>query len=108
MRSLASLRILWNLNQPYISPQHTSNLTFCLFPCDFWLLNMVSAKQKRDIRERIHFYFEDIETPLGRAIDFFIIALVIIASVIFVFETYENHPFSRQTLELAATVIMSI
>jgi len=69
---------------------------------------MVSANQKLNIRERIHFYFEDIETPLGRAVDFFIIALVIVASIIFVFETYETPPFSRQTLEFAETVIMSI
>ena len=69
---------------------------------------MVSANQKRNIRERIHFYFEDIETPFGRTVDFFIIALVIIASIIFVFETYETPPFARQTLEFAETVIMSI
>ncbi|HEY4509380.1 MAG TPA: ion transporter [Candidatus Paceibacterota bacterium] len=69
---------------------------------------MVSEKQKRDLREQIHFYFEDIETPLGRAIDFFVIGLVIIASVIFVFETYENPPFGRETLELAETIIMSL
>jgi len=69
---------------------------------------MVSSQQKLNLRERIHFYFEDIETPLGRAVDFFIIVLVIIASVIFVFETYENPPFGRETLELAETIIMSI
>ena len=69
---------------------------------------MVSANQKRDIRERIHFYFEDIETPLGRAVDFFIIALVIAASVIFVFETYETPPFGREILERVETVIMSL
>jgi len=69
---------------------------------------MISSNQKFNIRKRVHFYFEDIETPLGRAVDFFIIALVIIASVIFVFETYETPAFARQTLEFAETVIMSI
>jgi voltage-gated potassium channel len=70
---------------------------------------MVSTSEKKfDLKETIHFYFEDIETPVGRAVDFFIIGLVVIAAIIFVLETYETPPFGLQTLKFAETIIMSI
>lgn len=39
-------------------------------------------------QQKIRFYFEDIETPLGKAINFTITGLVLLSSAIFVAETY--------------------
>jgi len=49
------------------------------------------------LRETIHFYMIDYETPLGKAIDLFIIFLNILASALFVINTY---PLSEGTREL--------
>lgn len=60
------------------------------------------------LTEKINFYFEDIETPLGRAVDFCIIGLVILACFIFVFQTYDLSPQLRRTTDVAEFVIMSL
>ncbi|NEQ23990.1 MAG: ion transporter, partial [Microcoleus sp. SIO2G3] len=38
--------------------------------------------------KEIAFYLEDIETPVGRAINLLIMGLILLSSVIFVAETY--------------------
>jgi voltage-gated potassium channel len=40
------------------------------------------------LKQSIAFYLEDIETPVGRAINLIITALVLVSSAIFVAETY--------------------
>lgn len=46
------------------------------------------ASQLRALREAIQFYMIDFQTPLGRAIDIFIIILNLLAVAIFVIDTY--------------------
>ena len=41
------------------------------------------------LREKIAFYLEDLETPLGISINFLILGLIILSSAIFVAETYQ-------------------
>lgn len=69
------------------------------------------AKQYPKIRtwtEKISFYFEDIETPMGITFDLVVIALIIMVSAIFVIGTYDISVALHQTLKTAETVIMSI
>ena len=62
----------------------------------------------RTWKERINFYFADIETPMGRTFDLVVIALVIMVSAIFVIGTYDISVAFRQILNTAETVIISI
>lgn len=41
-----------------------------------------------DLKNRIHFLFDDIETPAGRAVDIIVVILIFIVSVVFVIKTY--------------------
>jgi voltage-gated potassium channel len=41
------------------------------------------------LRSRINFYFVDIETAPGRAVDIAVVALIVIVSIIFVIKTYQ-------------------
>ncbi len=59
-------------------------------------------------KERISFYFEDIETPTGMAFDLVVITLVILVSAIFVIETYSISSAFRQILGLIETAIIFI
>jgi voltage-gated potassium channel len=43
---------------------------------------------QRDWRSKIHFWFEDIDTPMGRAVDIVVVALVFLVSLLFVVKTY--------------------
>jgi voltage-gated potassium channel len=58
------------------------------------------------IRERIGFYLEDIETPIGKAINLLITILVLLSSVIFVAETYPLAANLRTWLEILDTAIL--
>src|SRR5919199_4376814 len=40
------------------------------------------------LRRRIAYYLEDIETPIGRAVNLFILTLILLSSAIFVAQTY--------------------
>lgn len=50
------------------------------------------------LRQKIGFYLEDIETPVGRSINFVITGLVLISSVLFVAQTYAIPPSVRLIL----------
>jgi voltage-gated potassium channel len=58
------------------------------------------------LRQAIAFYLEDIETPVGRTINFAIVGLVLISSAIFVAETYPLPAILRDRLELLDTLIL--
>lgn len=60
------------------------------------------------IREKIGFYLEDIETPLGRLIDLSITGLVLLSSVIFIAQTYALPADLRAVLEALDTGIVVI
>jgi voltage-gated potassium channel len=67
-----------------------------------------SYPQFRTFKERINFYFEDIETSMGMAFDLVVISLVVLVSAIFVIETYNISSAFRQILDLAEAIIVSI
>jgi len=59
-------------------------------------------------REKISFYFEDIETPTGRSINLIITGLVILSSAIFVVQTFAISEDLRSKLNLLDSVIILI
>ncbi len=60
------------------------------------------------IKEKIHFWFEDMETPAGRALDIFIVILIFILSVIFVIKTYRLSPEFLYWLNRSEDLIIMI
>lgn len=60
------------------------------------------------LRQRIAFYLEDIETPLGRAINLVVVGLVLLSSAIFVIETYTISASTRVNLNAIDNVILLI
>ncbi|HIK56360.1 MAG TPA: ion transporter [Synechococcales cyanobacterium M55_K2018_004] len=60
------------------------------------------------LRQKVSFYLEDIETPLGKAINLCITGLVLLSSVIFVVETYPIPSRTREILETLETGIVFI
>lgn len=60
------------------------------------------------LRRRIAFYLEDIETPLGRAINLVVVGLVLLSSAIFVIETYTISASTRVNLNAIDNVILLI
>lgn len=60
------------------------------------------------IRSRIAFYLEDIETPVGRAINLPIMVLILLSSGIFVAETYPLDISVRIGLDLIDRIILFI
>lgn len=60
------------------------------------------------LRQRISAYLEDIDTPLGRAINLTITGLVLLSSGIFVAETYPLPELLRSQLDAIDTVVLLI
>lgn len=60
------------------------------------------------LREKIAFYLEDIDTPLGRGINLVITGLVLISSAIFVSETYKIPAETRLVLDAIDKIILVI
>jgi voltage-gated potassium channel len=60
------------------------------------------------LSEKIAFYLEDIETPIGRRINLFITGLVLTSSAIFVVETYQISSNLRERLNILETGILLI
>lgn len=60
------------------------------------------------LRDKITFYLEDIDTPLGRGINLFITGLVLVSSGIFVVETYKIPVALRTELNIIETTILII
>ncbi|MBD2344483.1 ion transporter [Anabaena subtropica] len=59
-------------------------------------------------RQKTEFYLTDLETPLGRAINLIIAALVLLSSGIFVAQTYNIPDYIRLQLDVINTVILII
>ncbi|MBG1270242.1 ion transporter [Nostoc sp. WHI] len=59
-------------------------------------------------REETEFYLKDLETPLGKAINLTLAALVLLSSGIFVAETYNIPDFVRFQLNIADSAIVII
>jgi voltage-gated potassium channel len=59
-----------------------------------------------DLRQRVAFYLEDIDTLWGRGLNLLIAALVLVSSAIFVVETYGIPPQLAQGLKLLETAIL--
>ncbi len=60
------------------------------------------------LRQQLSFYLEDIETPIGKALNLVITGLVLLSSAIFVAETYDLPPEVRSQLHLVDTGILWI
>ncbi len=60
------------------------------------------------LRQRVGFYLEDIETPVGRTINLGITALVLLSSAIFVAQTYPLPELVRSRLDLLDTAILAV
>lgn len=60
------------------------------------------------LREKVAFYLEDIDTPLGRGINLAITGLVLISSAIFVIETYKIPTELRSQLNWIEDIILII
>lgn len=60
------------------------------------------------LRQQIGFYLEDIETPLGRSLNFVITGLVLLSSAIFVALTYPISDSARAILNAIDTGILAI
>lgn len=60
------------------------------------------------LQQKIRFYLEDIETPLGKTINLFITGLVLVSSGIFVVETYDIAPAIRAKLDILDVLILSV
>lgn len=63
---------------------------------------------RRSLRDRVAFYLDDLETPLGQGISLTIAALIFISSGIFVAETYPLSPSVLQWLERLDSAILYI
>jgi voltage-gated potassium channel len=60
------------------------------------------------IREKIAFYLQDLETPVGKAINLTIVGLVLLSSIIFVAETYDLPESLKSKLSAVDSTILVI
>jgi len=60
------------------------------------------------LRQKISFYLDDIETPIGKFINLMITGLVLLSSAIFAAQTYAISPDLRNTLDVLDTIILTI
>ncbi|MGG6266623.1 ion transporter [Leptolyngbya sp. AN03gr2] len=60
------------------------------------------------LREKVAFYLEDIDTPIGKGINLFITGLVLVSSGIFIAETYKIPIEIREILDTIENVILAI
>lgn len=67
---------------------------------------MKDVPKFKNFKERIDFYFQDVDTLPGRLTDFSVIFLVIISSIIFVFLSTPISDFLRNILEIVDAVII--
>jgi voltage-gated potassium channel len=59
-------------------------------------------------KSKIHFWFEDIVTPMGRAVDIAVVSLVFLVSLIFVIKTYPLSDGTRRVLDTSENIIVGI
>ncbi|MBD3388688.1 MAG: ion transporter [Candidatus Altiarchaeales archaeon] len=53
------------------------------------------------IRERVRFWFEDLETPMGKAVDIVVLTLIFLACAVY---AAQNYPLDADTLSMLSTV----
>jgi voltage-gated potassium channel len=71
---------------------------------------MRSGTDIESFRQKVAFYLEDIETPIGRTINLLITTLVLLSSVIFVAETYpipEYISLNFRTIDLTILILFA-
>ena len=62
----------------------------------------------KDWKAKIHFWFEDVETPMGRTFDIVVVALVFIVSTLFVIKTYPISDELRYILDRTENIIIFV
>jgi voltage-gated potassium channel len=60
----------------------------------------------KDWKAKINFWFEDIDTPMGRAVDIIVVTLVFIVSTLFVIKTYPISQELRYALDMTENIII--
>lgn len=68
----------------------------------------MERRENQGWRQQVRFYFEDIETPIGQAINLLITGLVLLSSAIFVAETYPLQDESRRLLSVLNDLILFV
>lgn len=63
---------------------------------------------RRDLREIVQFYMIDFQTPLGKAIDIFIIALNLLVVALFVLNTYNISASQKEMLWMLEKAVVAI
>lgn len=63
---------------------------------------------RKTLREKINFWFEDIVTPMGRAVDIAVVGLVFVFSAIFVIRTYPIPETASRVLHAIEYIIAGI
>ena len=71
-------------------------------------LNMKEVPKFKSFKERVNFYFEDVETFPGILTDLMVILLVLISSVVYIILSYPISDLLRGVLELVDNVIIVI
>lgn len=59
-------------------------------------------------QQKVRFYFEDIETPVGKAINLMITGMVLLSSAIFVAETYSIPASVKAVLAILNDLILVV
>ncbi|QYO62314.1 ion transporter [Leptolyngbya sp. 7M] len=59
-------------------------------------------------QQKVRFYFEDIETPVGKAINLMITGMVLLSSAIFVAETYPISASAKAVLAILNNLILVV
>ncbi len=72
------------------------------------MINKVSLSNNQSIKEKIAFYLEDIETPIGLTINLIILGLILLSLVIFIAETYSINDSFAQVLHITDLGILVI
>lgn len=58
------------------------------------------------IREKVRFWFDDLTTPMGRAVDIVVIALILLGCVVLVLETYNlGERMNEQVLKIEWVIV---
>jgi len=60
----------------------------------------------QNIRKKIHFWFEDVETPMGFSTDLLIVFLIFVVSIIFVIKTYPHSAAFTLVLDSIENIIV--
>lgn len=69
-------------------------------------MNATTPRQPALLLQKLAFYLDDTETPVGRAVNWIITGLVLLSSAIFVIQTYSIPLSIRLTLDVINTVIL--